>query len=507
MSTHIDALERLADRGAHRGAEVLVRDIKESLSGEQTITLIPSGRRRQAPGPVWAGGVAVLVVSVALIATWIAGPSGQVSSSGVIWHQMTVSGHAHEVVSGPGGLGRAEMLGSFWFSPDGVNWSSPDLPGWDRGVLSVVATTRLWFAISRDGGQMAWYSADGRTWTSLQDLPGAPGTVQQAVATDDHLFLVTRDIFGEGTKLWRSQDARVWVEMPASPATGADGFLSGITGGLVWHGGADISVSTDGSMWTSVSLESPETLGEGRVLVEGAAYVGNRWVALISVARIGQDPVLALLSSTDGQVWGLDGIPPFGQVEGSAPGVVAMWTMGDRLMVVPSVTPVSTQDDDFVVASGWVRNTGQIWSSSDRSEWVLELAVNQDIILVGGAEIEGRLIGVWAGFPVAPVGQDTPVVTTTPMPNEPLDPDGLEFQAGVIEDGRVTFEEFEQALEHWKSCMEERGVTDVEYSIGPSGEHGMSYASPSRNGEAEELISNFCYASWVDQVGSALGSQ
>lgn len=56
------------------------------------------------------------------------------------------------------------------------------------------------------------------------------------------------------------------------------------------------------------------------------------------------------------------------------------------------------------------------------------------------------------------------------MPDEPLNPDGLEFQAEVTEDGAVTAEEFEQAAEHWKTCMEEHGVTDVEYTIDRSGE-------------------------------------
>ncbi len=507
MNTHIETLEQQADRGVHRGADILIRDISESLSDPQSVTLVPLRREPKMPGPVWAFAAAGLVVVVGLVSSLILGPPRSVSQSEIVWHEMAASAPAGRVVSGPGGFGRAEVFGQFFFSADGLTWTRVTILD-PLDDLSVVATTKLWFALSKDDGdQLGWISEDGRTWTSLQNLPGAPGTVQQAVATPDHVYLVTRDVFGEGTQLWRSDDAKVWVEMPAGPATGADGLLSGTSGGLVLYRGSDISVSTDGARWTSASLEAPAGLGEGRVLIEGVGRADDRWVAFVSVQRIGQDPVLALLSSVNGEVWELDGIPPFGQVEGSAPGVVAMWTMGDRLMVVPSITPAVRKDDGFVIAEGRVRSPGQIWSLRDRSEWRMDLNVDQDIVFANGAEIEGRLIGVWAGFPVEALDQDTPVVTTTPMPDDPLDPDGLEFQASVIEDGRVTFEEFEQAFEHWKSCMEERGVTDVEYTIGPSGDHGMSFASPSPSGEAEELIANFCYASWVDQVASALGGQ
>jgi hypothetical protein len=86
------------------------------------------------------------------------------------------------------------------------------------------------------------------------------------------------------------------------------------------------------------------------------------------------------------------------------------------------------------------------------------------------------------------------------MPDEPVDPDGLEFQAAVIEDGTVTFEEFEQAAEHWKTCMEEHGVTDVEYTIHRTGGMSGSYASPSPQGDRENAISNLCDESWLNQV-------
>jgi hypothetical protein len=114
------------------------------------------------------------------------------------------------------------------------------------------------------------------------------------------------------------------------------------------------------------------------------------------------------------------------------------------------------------------------WSTTDGSKWALELSEDQYLAHVDGADIEGRSIGIWVGFGgeteetvQAPVVTTTPsvVTTTAVMPDEPVDPDGLEFQAAVTEDGTVTFEEFGQAAEHWKTCMEEHGVTNVEYTI------------------------------------------
>lgn len=113
---------------------------------------------------------------------------------------------------------------------------------------------------------------------------------------------------------------------------------------------------------------------------------------------------------------------------------------------------------------------------------MLEQSENQDIIDTDGAVVGSRSIGIWIGRESeSPDAQDTdldePVVTTTPdMPDDPIGPDGLEFQAEVTEDGTVTFEEFEQAADHWKTCMKEHGVTDVEYTIDRTG--GLNMSSP-----------------------------
>jgi hypothetical protein len=169
-----------------------------------------------------------------------------------------------------------------------------------------------------------------------------------------------------------------------------------------------------------------------------------------------------------------------------------------------------------VVANGFVRNSGQIWSTTDASNWALELSEGQDLFDVDGAVVEGRPIGIWVGLGgETEETVQTPVVTTTPsvvtttadMPDEPVDPDGLEFQAAVIEDGTVTFEEFEQTAEHWKTCMEEHGVTDVEYTIDRSGGISTTFASPSPQGDRENAIDNLCTESWLTQLAAVLATQ
>lgn len=147
---------------------------------------------------------------------------------------------------------------------------------------------------------------------------------------------------------------------------------------------------------------------------------------------------------------------------------------------------------------------------------MLELSEGRDLFHVDGAVVEGRPIGIWVGLGgETEETVQTPVVTTTPsivtttaaMPDEPVDPDGLEFQAAVIEDGTVTFEEFEQTAERWKTCMEEHGVTDVEYTIHRSGGFSASFASPSPQGDRENAIDYLCRESWVNHVEAVLATQ
>ena len=69
-------------------------------------------------------------------------------------------------------------------------------------------------------------------------------------------------------------------------------------------------------------------------------------------------------------------------------------------------------------------------------------------------------------------GMSTPTTCSTarwsaPVPPQELDPAGLELQAEILADDKVTREEYEQALEGWKDCMENHGMVDVSFEIEP----------------------------------------
>jgi len=489
MSTHIEALERMATRGTPVGSDALIRDIDVSLADRPMAQRTKRGRR--VPGPVWGAAVAALVLVAGVAGGWLIGPSEEVSPSGVVWKRLEVTGDVHDVASGPGGFlsfGVPAVQG-IWFSPDGESWSRSQLPGSESAFIeSVLATRDRWLVYGQDGaGRVAWWSEDGLTWTQLDFPEEIDETIQHITATRGYFFALSRDVFDEGTTLWRSENGDTWTEIPTGPVTGTSGFLDGTRGGLVLRDEDVISISTDGIDWITATLDPTADLGPGTVRIDAVEFVGSRWLAIVEVERTDQTPVLALLSSGDGRTWAFAGIPPF--EDDMLLGLQIATTVGDRLAVAS--------------------NTGDVWSSADGVDWVLELTTGRHILDITGALVDGRPTGLWIGVgdQTRPDDQDPPVVTTTQdMPDEPLDPEGLEFQATVTEDGVVTLEEFEQALESWKTCMEEHGVTEVEYSIEQTGGWSSSYASPSPDGAVETAFDNLCRASWVDQVAEELGS-
>jgi hypothetical protein len=469
----------------------------------QPLTVVSRSERRRFR-PILAFLVSfAAVLTVGLAGGWIGGSGDEASPTGVFWHRVDEPAFVDVAASGPGGFvsaGRAAEQG-VWLSADGVSWSQSSLPASDGAFIeSMLSTTDRWLIIGGSNeARLAWWSEDGRNWSEADWPTAFEGSIQTITSTGEYFFVLSRDVFDEGTTLWRSSDAQTWTEIPTGPVTATSGSLEGVSGGLVFHDGANVSVSTDGgTTWATATLTSPSELGEGNLLVEAIESLGNRWMAFVEVALVGQDPVQAVLSSVNGESWEFEGSLPFRYMEGIGPGGQTKAIIGDRLVVIP------------------LGSSGQIWSTRDGSEWALELSEDQHLIHVDGAVVEGRSIGIWIGLGgETEETVQTPVVTTTPsvvtttaaMPDEPVDPDGLEFQANVTEDGTVTFEEFEQAAEHWKTCMEEHGVTDVEYTIDRSGGFSASYASPSPQGDRESAISNLCDESWLNQVAAVLATQ
>jgi len=462
----------------------------------QSLTVVSRSRQRRLR-PILAFIVSfAAVLTVGLTGGWLGGSGDGASPTGVFWHRVDEPGFVAVAASGPGGFvsaGRPAEEG-VWLSADGVSWSQSALPSSDGAFIeSIFSTTDGWLITGgKDEARLAWWSEDGRAWTQVNWPEAFEDSIQTITSTDEYFFVLSNDVFDEGTTLWRSSDAQTWAEIPAGPITPTSGFLEGVSGGLVFHDEAVVSVSTDGgTTWATATLKTPSELGEGRLLVVAVERLGNRWMAFVEVDLGDQDPVQAVLSSVNGELWEFEGSLPFRYMEGLGPGGQTKAIIGDRLVVIP------------------LGSSGQIWSTRDGSEWALELSEDQYLTHVDGAVVDGRPIGIWVGLGgETEETVQTPVVTTTPsvvtttavMPDEPVDPDGLEFQAAVIEDGTVTFEEFEQAAEHWKTCMEEHGVTDVEYTIHRTGGMSGSYASPSPQGDRENAISNLCDESWLNQV-------
>jgi hypothetical protein len=460
----------------------------DTESSPQSFTVVSRSRRRRLR-PILAFMVSfAAVLTVGLAGGWIGGSSDGASPTGVFWHRVDTPDFAAVAASGPGGFVSANSRAEegVWFSSDGVSWEQSSLPASDGEFIeSILSTTDLWLIIGgNDEARLAWWSEDGRVWSQVDWPTAFEDSIQTIISSGEYFFVLSNDVFDEGTTLWRSSDALTWTEIPAGPITPTSGFLEGVSGGLVFRDEANLFVSTDGTTWTHATLESPSELGEGRLLVVAVERLGNRWLAIVEVDLGDQGPVQAVVSSVNGESWEFEGSLPFRYMDGMGPRGQTRAIIGDRLVAVS------------------FGNASQIWSTRDGSEWTLELSEDQYLTHVDGAVIDGRPVGIWVGFggETEETDQAPVVVTTAVMPDEPVDPDGLEFQAAVTEDGTVTFEEFEQAAEHWKTCMEEHGVTDVEYTIDRSGGLSGSFASPSPQGDRENAIDNLCQESWLNQV-------
>ena len=94
-----------------------------------------------------------------------------------------------------------------------------------------------------------------------------------------------------------------------------------------------------------------------------------------------------------------------------------------------------------------------------------------------------------------------------PDPQE-LDPAGLTLQDQILEDGTVTLQEYEQALEGWQLCMEDRGLF-AEFELNARGTlTSRSYGgSDDPSGALEEPVMAACETSYLRQVEEGINRQ
>jgi len=208
-------------------------------------------------------------------------------------------------------------------------------------------------------------SPDGTAWT-VANLNGAADTqISRVKRVDDRLFAIGLRIDNEARKVepvvWTSLDGRTWSRSPltsstslavtdiidAPVATLAVGvhapYASEGSGFVLWR------VASDGSFGAPTDVH-PET-----VLVMGAAWTADRFLAWGSSNPLGEVASTALLTSADGKAWQV--IPKIPAFSGSYVSQIAAG--GGRLVAVGETsgsTPASPR--------AWVSVDGSTWDGA-----------------------------------------------------------------------------------------------------------------------------------------------
>jgi hypothetical protein len=205
-------------------------------------------------------------------------------------------------------------------------------------------------------------SPDGTSWTAV-DLDGAADTqISRLKWVGERLFAIGMRIDNEALKVepvvWTSLDGKSWsrsvapsstslaiTDIIASPlgtlAVGVHApYASEGSGFVLWR------VASDGSFGVPTDVR-PET-----VLVMGAAWTGDRFLAWGSSNPLGEVASTALLTSTDGKAWQV--IPKIPAFSGSYVSQIAAG--GGRLLAVGET-------------SGPLATSPRAWTSVDGSTW------------------------------------------------------------------------------------------------------------------------------------------
>jgi hypothetical protein len=137
-----------------------------------------------------------------------------VSDDGTTWSTMTAgpSGTVTDVAGGPPGwiaLSTGSMIPSFTnFSADGRTWEHGEFPGGNAVAYGPAGFVVL-------GGNQAWRSADGRSWSDPVAVSGALSDTHQApdrLESSDAGYLAFGRGDASGTGVWASADGVKWVQ-------------------------------------------------------------------------------------------------------------------------------------------------------------------------------------------------------------------------------------------------------------------------------------------------------
>lgn len=519
-----EKFEMMANRGQPIGPIALLDRVQAPPAAAHTA----QGRRFRGLAVAMATFVVVLVGG--LLLGWFRAPLEFIGGddSSIEWIEMTEPAF---VVAGPGGLiritYRAESNGPIIeFSDDARSWAPTEGLSFDTrmGVREVVATSTTWLLVASDNTTMAARaSSDGITWFDVV-FPDALNDAFESIAGSPGGFMATAyDVFGVGSTVWWSADGINWAEatdtFPGDPQAGR---LLSSEGGIVWRSydrpdqssPVTLFMTTDGTNWIEMRIpSSSSSSGVGSEIdLQLIEYVGNQWIAFGQVYRVDADPELVVWTSPDGIGWTSQVHPPFGKEPGHAVEVSLGWLVGRNslvsgsLLLAPWTIPVSGGVGETRRENGSATGTGELWMTSDGRTWHRELNISGMIDSYAATVTDdGSLAGLWARVPesdpVADAPDDTSASVATTIQFQPspqdLDPAGQALQDAILADGVVTREEFEQAAEGWKTCMQEFGFPDADYEIHASGGWSRGWSTDPYEGESEDAL---CDANYVTRV-------
>jgi len=472
MSHYRDAFETLAERGSPRGAQALLDRMEGS-----TPVLVPlrAHRRLRGPAAAFAAFVLVLLAGGTLFLLRPGGAANEtVDAADIVWREFPegVMGFA----AGPGGfIGEDRRSGSLQivFSSDGVTWTPVEFPreaGYQPPSMAgpplrmVVANETRWLGIGPEI-EVTWTSTNGRDW-SLVEVPDELMTRFRDVTAGGEMFLATiSDPFDEQPPtLWRLREGS-WERLtPAGLPEGEFLFLEGNdTGFVAYAQGDDGSFSTwaseDGSAWTPGTTVVVDPVADEGTVSTSIVAMRDDWVALSTSYR-DDVPMRHVRTSTDGLHWQLQPDPPFSEREMS----FYVQAGGSVIAVVGNAA----------------------WSTEDGASWKRLHTFDSHAMWAMAATVDGRTVVLYEPEKVASENSVTTIVMASPV-DEP-DPAGTTLQDEILADGTVTRAEYESAVAAMVACMEERGVTGIEWKVAEDGGLMIGYESI---GDAD-AVHSFC---------------
>jgi serine/threonine protein kinase len=224
----------------------------------------------------------------------------------------------------------------WWSTTGGVRWtrsSSPDLSTGQGQIRDFVSLGSTLLAVGGTGPLNAqdasvWTSADGRSWTMVDDEALQASGDQQiwSVHNAGGRFIGVGYTTEDGSydaAVWTSRDGLDWVRVdPATFAETGVQLMKAVSGGtdgmpLVAVGCEDdfskcdlggdsdaaVWISDDGESWDKVELERKGVVGDGIQTMFGLTRQGDTFVASGTATANTGDLDAAVWTSTDGRSW------------------------------------------------------------------------------------------------------------------------------------------------------------------------------------------------------------